>query len=217
MSTNKHNILLSLSHRKKFIVERFIWIMVNSGINFIKRFFKTLIMNIFYLDRDVYQCAQFHVDKHVIKMILEYSQILSTTHRVLDGFVLNDDRESLLYKATHVNHPSTIWCRSASENYLWLSRLLKALCSEYTYRYEKVHKCERIGLVKILERLPDGIIIGNFHEPPAVMPDEIKVDNNTIESYKKYYRSSKSHLASWKGKVCSRKIPDWMGLEGANE
>ena len=170
-------------------------------------------MNIFYLDHDVYQCAQFHVDKHVIKMILEYSQILSTTHRILDGVVLSDDRESLFYKATHVNHPSTLWCRSASGNYVWLSHLLKALCSEYTYRYEKIHKCERIGLVKMLETLPYNIVVGDFQEPPAVMPDEIKVENNVIESYRKYYMLSKRHLASWKGKIRSRKIPDWMESE----
>ena len=42
-------------------------------------------MNIFYLDNDVDVCAQMHVDKHVVKMILEYAQLLSTAHRLLDG------------------------------------------------------------------------------------------------------------------------------------
>ena len=42
-------------------------------------------MNIFYLHRDVDTCAEMHNDKHVVKMILEYAQLLSTAHRVLDG------------------------------------------------------------------------------------------------------------------------------------
>lgn len=42
-------------------------------------------MNIFYLDRDVSKCAEYHNDKHVVKMIIEYAQLLSTAHRVIDG------------------------------------------------------------------------------------------------------------------------------------
>ena len=42
-------------------------------------------MNIFYLDKEVVPCAQMHLDKHCVKMILEYAQLLSTAHRVLDG------------------------------------------------------------------------------------------------------------------------------------
>jgi hypothetical protein len=42
-------------------------------------------MNIFYLDKDPRQCAEWMVDKHVVKMILETAQLLSTAHRVIDG------------------------------------------------------------------------------------------------------------------------------------
>ena len=42
-------------------------------------------MNIFYLDHNVKSCAEQHVDKHVVKMIVEYAQLLSTAHRVIDG------------------------------------------------------------------------------------------------------------------------------------
>ena len=42
-------------------------------------------MNIFYLDKNPKICAMYHNDKHVVKMILEYAQLLSTAHRVLDG------------------------------------------------------------------------------------------------------------------------------------
>lgn len=42
-------------------------------------------MNIFYLSHDPVKCASEHNDKHVVKMILEYTQLLSTAHRLLDG------------------------------------------------------------------------------------------------------------------------------------
>ena len=42
-------------------------------------------MNIFVLDRDPIQAAKYMCDKHVVKMILESCQLLSTAHRVLDG------------------------------------------------------------------------------------------------------------------------------------
>ena len=50
-------------------------------------------MNIFYLDHDVYKCAEMHNNKHTVKMILEYAQLLSTAHRFLDGtLVIGVDR-----------------------------------------------------------------------------------------------------------------------------
>ena len=82
-------------------------------------------MNIFYLDRNPVIAAQMMCDKHVVKMILESAQMLSTAHRVLDG----DDRanETGLYKMAHKNHPSTIWVRASSENYRWLWKHFDAL------------------------------------------------------------------------------------------
>lgn len=42
-------------------------------------------MNIFVLSQDPREAAQMHLDKHVVKMIIEYAQLLSTAHRLLDG------------------------------------------------------------------------------------------------------------------------------------
>ena len=49
-------------------------------------------MNIFYLDRDPKIAAQMMCDKHVVKMILESAQMLSTSHRVLDGDKSADEK-----------------------------------------------------------------------------------------------------------------------------
>lgn len=185
-------------------------------------------MNIFFLDFDPKVCAQMHNDKHCVKMILEYSQLLSTAHRILDGresngksvsgrnktiWRLNDERDSILYGSTHRNHPSAIWCRQSDSNYRWLHNLLCELCKEYTYRYGRIHKCESIGLVKILEQIPTNIPKKVFTEPTPAMPEEVKIFQNSIASYRNYYNKSKQHLASWKGKVNSRPIPEWFVLE----
>ena len=42
-------------------------------------------MNRFVLDQDPLKAAAYHCDKHVVKMILEEAQMLSTAHRILDG------------------------------------------------------------------------------------------------------------------------------------
>lgn len=42
-------------------------------------------MNIFALDNDPKLAAQMHLDKHIVKMPIEYAQLLSTAHRLLDG------------------------------------------------------------------------------------------------------------------------------------
>ena len=99
-------------------------------------------MNIFYLDRDPVIAAQMMCDKHVVKMILESAQMLSTAHRVLDGDEYANKMG--LYKMAHKNHPSTIWVRSSERIIEWLWEHYVALMDEYTYRYGKTHATERM-------------------------------------------------------------------------
>ena len=187
-------------------------------------------MNIFYLDHDVRKCAEMHNDKHVVKMILEYAQLLSTAHRILDGIVepglsktgrkktvyrLPDERDSVLYGATHVSHPSAVWVRQSDRNYIWLANLLIALCEEYTYRYGKTHKIERDGLCYVLlKNVPNNIPIKIFTEPTPAMPDDCKIlkeihtdryQLDSLLSYRNYYIKNKTHLAKWK----NRSVPIW--------
>jgi hypothetical protein len=176
-------------------------------------------MNIFYLDNDTEKCAEYHVDKHVVKMILEYCQLLSTAHRLSDGHVepgfskagrnvkrwrLLDGRDSVLYQATHVNHPSAIWARASKENYLWLADLLNKLSKEYTRRYGKVHKCESDGLIEALQTTPNNINVAKFTQPTPAMPEEY-ISDDSIISYRTYYIQDKYRMASWK----TRDIPVW--------
>jgi hypothetical protein len=170
-------------------------------------------MNIFYLHHEPKICAQQHVDKHCVKMILEYAQLLSTAHRVLDGtltvgksatgrkktsYVLDDSRDSILYSATHVNHPSAVWVRQSRANYYWLFSLFQELMDEYTYRYGKVHATAR--LYDALYHSPKNIPQGEFTEPTPAMPDQYKVAGDAIKSYHNYYIGDKSRMFSWKNR-----------------
>ena len=151
-------------------------------------------------------------------MILEYAQLLSTAHRVLDGtlstgissigrkqtrYVLPDERDSVLYKSTHINHPSAVWVRQSNKNYNWLYEMFDCLCKEYTYRYGKIHATERLH--PKLMNPPVNITDGPLTEPTPAMPDEFKVSGNSVRSYINYYVGAKQHLASWK----KREKPEW--------
>ena len=48
-------------------------------------------MNIFFLDICPFKAGRMHCDKHIVKMILEYGQMLSTTHRVLDDNKMGEE------------------------------------------------------------------------------------------------------------------------------
>lgn len=181
-------------------------------------------MNIFYLHNDPKVCAEMHVSKHVTKMCIEYCQLMSTAHRILDGtpytdlttngrriqrWRMNDPvAEQTLYKASHANHPSAVWTRQSSTNYYWLFNLWSNLMKEYTYRYGKSHASERLH--NYLYLCPSNIAEGPFTEPTPAMDEKYKVPNNSLESYRKYYREGKKHLAKWSGKINSRPVPNWF-------
>jgi len=177
-------------------------------------------MNVFYLDSNPVTAARMHNDKHVVKMIVEYAQLMSTAHRVLDGELyygltangrkikrwrLNSNMEGILYKASHVNHPSAIWARSSNNNYNWLYCLFTALCDEYTHRYGKVHETDR-KLRDVLKTPPMNIEVGYKTQPPQAMPDDVKVKGDSILAYKKYYIKYKSSFNIY----TRRDIPTWL-------
>ena len=159
-------------------------------------------MNVFYLDHDQTVCASYHNNRHCVKMILEYAQLLCTAHRELDGD--NCIHPDILYKSTHKNHPSAVWARESAENYNWLYKMFSELCKEYTFRYEKEHASwNKLG--HILSSPPTHIPTGKFTPPTPAMPDECKIGPTPLESYRHYYITEKKHLASWK----KRPVPMW--------
>lgn len=177
-------------------------------------------MNIFYIDKDPVQAAIWAVDRHCVKMILESAQLLSTAHRVLDGveiesksktgrkarrWVLNDAREDVLYSATHINHPSAVWCRQSVQNYEWLVEHFFALMMEYNYRYDKQHKCYG-ELSYMLQSPPKNLENYDWTEMPSCMAEEYIISDDPIINYRNYYKIGKSNLHSWK----NRQPPEWI-------
>ena len=147
-------------------------------------------MNIFVLSLNAREAAEYHCDKHVVKMILETAQLLYCAHWVVDP----DNIPAGAYRKTHPNHPCAIWVRESTENYRWLSDLGLCLCREYTYRYGKHHKTEAH-----IAWLSD-----NFPPLPAVprtpfrmaMPDEFKCDDPVL-AYQAYYLGAKERMLTF--------------------
>lgn len=178
-------------------------------------------MNIFVLDWDVKKCAEYHVDKHVVKMILETAQLLCGVHHMTPQVnpssypssnpssnrpstvqVTDQVTDQVPYKLSHKNHPCAIWARQSLSNYLYLCELGLELSKEYTYRYGKTHKSQSIieWCLQNKPNIPDK----GFTQPAKAMPDEYKVDD-VVESYRNYYKGAKNSFASWK----NREIPSW--------
>ena len=167
-------------------------------------------MNIFVLDLDLTKSAEYHIDKHVVKMITEHNQMLSTAHHILKSkYISNLPKEERLkngfvpYNKTHPNHPCSIWVRESLSNYIWLCEATIKLCGEYTYRYNKTHKGEEIA--KFLLNHQPEIKEKGLTKFALAMPDDVK-DNDAVISYRNYYKKYKKHLFSWK----NRKIPEWI-------
>jgi len=154
-------------------------------------------MNIFFLDYNVTKAAQYHCDRHVIKMILETAQLLCGAHHN------TGTTDKIPYKSTHKNHPCSVWCRESLSNYLYLCQLGLELCREYTYRYGKRHKSQDVIEWCIANHI--NVCDKGFTEPPRAMPDEYKV-KCVVESYRNYYIGAKKRFATWK----KRETPDWF-------
>lgn len=155
-------------------------------------------MNIFVLDKNIKKCARYHCDKHVVKMILEYAQILCT--------VCNQHGLTTPYKSTHIQHPCVRWASESLQNWLWLKKLTVALNEEYKYRYDSQRDHEAYKVVASL-KLP---VLPNKGLTKFVqaMPQKYKVKNNAVLAYRKFYAGMKKSFATWK----KRPIPKWYRL-----
>ena len=155
-------------------------------------------MNIFILDENIQTCAQMHNDRHVVKMIVETAQLLSTVHHVTGS------AQSYMYRRTHVNHPCAKWARQSVQNYMWLCQLGLAVCQEYTHRYQKIHKTQQ-RLVLLINDVPN---LPNRGLTPwaLAMPEYCKISDDVVMAYRNYYIQEKQHLAKWK----HRDMPAWF-------
>jgi hypothetical protein len=176
-------------------------------------------MNLFVLSLDPTKTAEYMMDKHIAKIILEAVQMLCTTQRLLTTDANQVD--PCVYKIAHKNHPVTIWCRASQANFIWTLDLVDAMHAEWKYRYahpaQKQHKSyivaqylrQNMPPAAAFERVKYAGIMTPF---ALAMPDEFKiraVDDayDAVASYRSYYLSEpKRRIAKW-GKL--RGMPVW--------
>jgi len=173
---------------------------------------------------DIPTCAQYHVDKHVVKMPLEAAQMLCTNTWIdqalgqtgkLDKYEIETLRNfteeyrslepadrPIPYLPAMFNHPCTIWARNSIENHYWLFEYAQSLGEEYTYRYNKIHKS--IGHINKLPDIQNMADIG-LTEFAQAMPDKYK-NEDPVTAYRNYYIGEKAALAQYK----YRERPTWF-------
>ena len=134
-------------------------------------------MNIFILDESPLRSASAHCDKHVIKMILESAQMLST--------VLGAG-----YKPTHKNHPCTLWVAESQDNAEWLYQLAYGLNEEYKKRYRSCVSHKSWDVIRHYHNAQARRVLPNSGLTPfaQAMPEEYK-SSDPVRSYRENYRS----------------------------
>ena len=165
-------------------------------------------MNVFFTNECPIQSANEHNYVHQAKMIVEYSQLLSSAHHALDA----DNAIDGIYKKTHVNHPSAVWVRKSYDHYVWVWGCAMQLCANYTTRTGKVHKTQLT--LDILAKTPDNIAHLGFTNPPVAAPDEFKklaVFGDTCKAYQEYLCDK---FSEWQSrakpiKVEFDEVPEW--------
>jgi hypothetical protein len=174
-------------------------------------------MNLFFLDIDPKKCAEYHCDKHVVKMILELVQMLYTAHNVLQTQNLPTLKEHGFdsYRSFSPKHPTCIWIRQCEKNYIYACNVGMYLCEEYTYRYKKTHTCEQ-HIDWLIKNIPNKFQMSDYtsetvlsynkefqalgHTPvPLAMYTDVKYPD-TFKSYRFYYIVYKRRFAKWTGR-----------------
>lgn len=178
-------------------------------------------MNLFFLHHRPDICAEYHCDKHVVKMIIEIVQMLYTAHLLLCSQNLPKDHYRKI--STHM-HPTAIWIRKRKENYLYAAELACSIAYEYTRRYNRIHSCEKHALWlkqnlpcfnNLCEKYKESVVFAfnknleakGMTPVPLCMPSDCYL-SDPIESYRKYYKMYKAYFVRWK----TRDVPSWFSF-----
>lgn len=160
-------------------------------------------MNIFVLDTDVTKCAQYHCDKHIVKMPLETAQMIS--------FVYYKQTEKpkvdlMAFSKTHDKHPCSIWLQNSLSNFVYGCELGIKLVEEYRFRYnsQKHERALQIFQSSLL-CLPE-IEDKGLTQFALAMPEQYKTDC-AVTSYRNYYLAEKVQFLNY----TKRDIPLWIG------
>lgn len=168
-------------------------------------------MNLFFLDFDPKKCAEYHCDKHVVKMLLELVQLMYTAHHFHKSILPENKYKPI----KNYKHPTCLWVCTSLENYKYTSLVAIELAYEYTKRYHKIHKCQEHA-EWLLENVPSFESEVPEYAPetffsdkliPLAMPDDCK-GYDTVQSYRKYYKVHKRHFVKW----TNTPVPYWFSF-----
>lgn len=99
----------------------------------------------------------------MVKMALEYTQLLST------AYYLHDQVPPSGYRATHKAHPCAIWTAQSPRHWRAVVTLAFDVLREYTRRFARTHKCY-YKVTAMLRKPP------RFGKPPAFKPTTVFAD-----------------------------------------
>jgi len=160
-------------------------------------------MNIFVLDSEPALAAQMQCDQHVVKMVLESAQMLSTAYHMRTG-------QRGPYAPAFQKHPCTLWVAESAGNFAWLVAHGSALAHEYTFRFGKQHKAFEV-ISWCGARFSDISFPRSELMPFALaMPEVYRDTSDPVQSYRRYYLGDKKKFARW-GKA--RAAPAWWTPE----
>jgi hypothetical protein len=175
-------------------------------------------MNIFVSSPDPILSAKVLPDKHVVKMPLESCQMLSIVYSnwYYDWGTLpkQDGSAYSTEKGAFRNHPCTQWAAKTIYNTAWLIAHGLALSDEYTYRYDKIHACNKALVeAKKMFHQQTGKAITCYSitdDFARAMPDEYKLDTSidTTDAYKMYIASKPWVKDNYLRKPCRK--PNWI-------
>lgn len=162
---------------------------------------KNKTMNIFALDINPQISAQYHCDKHVVKMILESAQIISTV------FARYDEHKPYMLKSCFEKHPCTIWAGNDIHNLRYVIGLGYFLVKEYKKRYDKFHKYHGLfhdfmkDMYLLTDKIPNIKLQPFYLAVPDYLKSKISNDyslEDAVNVYREYYNFEKSKFAKWK-------------------
>jgi len=171
-----------------------------------------VLLNFFYLSTDEEECARWHGDRHLHKMIVEHTQILSYVWHTIHP---DHPVTKQVYKASkgHQKHPVTLWALKSIHHYRKIVGVTEALLVERVRRgFDKPHKTGKI--LKILKDHEPEIPDIEWIDPPKCMPTEYHADEtgtefDVVKSYRLLYAGDKVEIANLKWKPRAEE-PRWL-------
>lgn len=160
-------------------------------------------MNIFVTDQDAELSAKALCNKHLVKMVVETGQILSTA-------ILHHapDTEGL-YKPTHKNHPCVVWARTCRRSFLWLVDHGLFLAEEYQRRFRREHKTH--SLLRRMMSLWRLLPFAGQEMPPFVYCGPVEHSMPDVpQAYRSYLSAKYQAWGPKKARWTNSEPPPWF-------